>query len=478
METVLATLVANISGRVRRETRGGRSYMVAPATLLVSGVLAGSEGPIYYPQEEVDRNPDIWNHVPIVVYHPTANGLAVSARDPDILDKSGIGFIYRAKSDKGKTTAEAWFDEDHTRRVDMRVYDALQNGNPIELSTGLFAVKDKANEGAQHSGTSYKFIARNYRADHLAVLPDQIGACSNADGCGILVNGDTRSLWQKLGESLGILAPVLPAPVPSTLPVIPAAAPTISPATAPTPAAATTNNTAPGSTDGQTVGADVNKTQLVDWMIANCSCWQSQGDREVLNALSESKLQQMKTVAERSQRAEQVAAAARKGFGLADDAGADLVVNATEGMTPDVLKRVREQVAAEKKDKEKVTSNVADNVSRLIPEEREDLDFARQEKNRQKEGIIGRLVANVSDDAERVRKITLLRNKSLGQLQELLDFMPPPPAGPSGNGSGPQPLYTGAAAPATNGARSQADLDDYLPVPIMNWADEAKLLTK
>jgi hypothetical protein len=120
METVLATLVANISGRVRRETRGGRSYMVAPATLLVSGVLAGSEGPIYYPQEEVDRNPDIWNHVPIVVYHPTANGLAVSARDPDILDKSGIGFIYRAKSDKGKTTAEAWFDEDHTRRVDMR----------------------------------------------------------------------------------------------------------------------------------------------------------------------------------------------------------------------------------------------------------------------------------------------------------------------------------------------------------------------
>lgn len=68
--------------------------------------------------------------------------------------------------------------------------DALEAGRPMELSTGLFTQNEPAPAGATFNGRPYDYVARNYRPDHLAVLPDQIGACSLADGCGVLAQVD------------------------------------------------------------------------------------------------------------------------------------------------------------------------------------------------------------------------------------------------------------------------------------------------
>ena len=48
----METVVANFSGKARRETWDGREYLVAPATLIVPGVLNGSQGPLFYPPDE------------------------------------------------------------------------------------------------------------------------------------------------------------------------------------------------------------------------------------------------------------------------------------------------------------------------------------------------------------------------------------------------------------------------------------------
>lgn len=181
-------LVANLVGKSYRKVVNGREYIVAPMTLIVPGVLPGSDGPLYYSVEEVTKDPSVWNHVPIVVNHPTANGKPVSARDPVILEKYGIGYVYRTTA-KGKLKAEGWFDVEHTKRVDARVYNALEAGTLIELSTGLFLDKVPAPAGSVDSkGRAYSYITTNYRPDHLAVLPDQVGACSIQDGCGVFVN--------------------------------------------------------------------------------------------------------------------------------------------------------------------------------------------------------------------------------------------------------------------------------------------------
>ena len=47
---------------------------------------------------------------------------------------------------------------------------------------------EKEPSKGNYMGKSYTYIAKNYRPDHLAVLPDNSGACSISDGCGVLVN--------------------------------------------------------------------------------------------------------------------------------------------------------------------------------------------------------------------------------------------------------------------------------------------------
>jgi hypothetical protein len=220
----LETLTANLAGKPRQEDWNGRQYLVVPLTMLVPGVLQGSKGPLLYPAEEVRKSPDDWNHIPIVVYHPMKDGKPVSARSPSILSKYGVGFVFHSRTDsKGVLKGEGWLDVEATRRVDRSVLDSVQLGKPIELSTGLFVDDEPAPEGAifnDHRGTrKYVGIARNYKPDHLAILPSGKGACSLADGCGVLINRAIRSsrlarsqsmpdklkAWQKIGEALGLV---------------------------------------------------------------------------------------------------------------------------------------------------------------------------------------------------------------------------------------------------------------------------------
>lgn len=196
-------IVSNVVPQTRRERLHGRDYLVAPLSLIVPGVLNGSQGPLYYPPEEVSRDPFAWNHIPLVVNHPTRNGQPVSARSPEVLEKQGVGFVFKAAFN-GKLTAEGWFDVEATRRVDNRVLVSLEKGQPMELSTGLGTENVPAANDANHNGKLYTHIARNYRPDHLAILPDGKGACSLEDGCGVLVNEDAESLLSELADLIGV----------------------------------------------------------------------------------------------------------------------------------------------------------------------------------------------------------------------------------------------------------------------------------
>lgn len=196
ISALLQRLVVNFSGRVRRAKHQGRDYLVAPMVLINPGVLNGSKGALLYPPDEVAKNPRQWNGVPIVVYHPHRLGQPVSASAPGVLDSQGIGEVRNATSN-GKLRAEGWFDAEKTRRVNPSVYNRLLKNEPIELSTGLYT--DNEEQSGTFNGRQYEAIARNYRPDHLAILPDQVGACSVKDGCGVLVNKENRmSIQDKL----------------------------------------------------------------------------------------------------------------------------------------------------------------------------------------------------------------------------------------------------------------------------------------
>lgn len=197
----LQRLTFNFSGKVRRVKYRGRDYLVAPMVLINPGVLNGSKGPLFYPPEVVSKNPRRWNGIPIVVYHPHRLGQPVSATEPGVLDLQGVGVVRNATSN-GKLKAEGWFDALKTQKVNPSVYQKLLKHEPIELSTGLFT-ENVDGEGT-FNGQQYVATVREYAPDHLAVLPDQVGACSISDGCGVVVNQESSmSLQDKLASLLG-----------------------------------------------------------------------------------------------------------------------------------------------------------------------------------------------------------------------------------------------------------------------------------
>lgn len=176
-------IVTNRIGVVRQEMMQGEQYLVAPMVMLTEGVHNGSNGPLFYPGEELAKEPDSWNHVPIVVYHPEKDGQGVSARQPEVLNERAVGIVLNSRYD-GKLRSEAWLSMKRLAAVDIRVLQAVQNNQLMEVSTGVFTTNDGT--PGQWNGEAYNAIARNYRPDHLAILPDQKGACSIADGAGLL----------------------------------------------------------------------------------------------------------------------------------------------------------------------------------------------------------------------------------------------------------------------------------------------------
>lgn len=194
---LLQRLTNNLTGKVRKEKLQGRDYLVVPMVMLTEGVHNGSNGPLYYPSDELTKTPVVWNHKPIVVYHPESNGQGISACAPEVLEKQSVGIVLntRAVRDRkgkrlAKLRAEAWLDEARIDEVDPRIREHLNANKVMEVSTGVFT--DNVGPEGEWNGEKYVAVARNYRPDHLALLPDKVGACSVAKGAGLLQLNEQR----------------------------------------------------------------------------------------------------------------------------------------------------------------------------------------------------------------------------------------------------------------------------------------------
>jgi len=182
MPRIIQNISAKLSASVREETLGGRDYIVAPLVLAVEGVMNGSAGRILYPGSELSRAPQAWDHKPIIVYHP--NG--TTANTPDELNAKSVGILLNTHYADGKLKAEAWLEKERLAIVDTRVMVAIDASVPMEVSTGVYTENEQT--AGEFNGDSYDAIARNLVPDHLAILPDQIGACSVLAGAGLLMN--------------------------------------------------------------------------------------------------------------------------------------------------------------------------------------------------------------------------------------------------------------------------------------------------
>jgi hypothetical protein len=179
-------LTFNFSGAVRTETFNGRKFTVAKGTLIVPGVLNGSSGALYYDAKDVEKSADRWNGMPITYNHiRNDQGEYVYARkNPKLLAKYQLGTVYNTEFVNNKLDTELWFDDELTNRIDPRLLPKIRAGKKQELSTGLGTTNTPTANG-NFNGTPYTHRASDYNPDHVAILTNEVGACSVRDGCGV-----------------------------------------------------------------------------------------------------------------------------------------------------------------------------------------------------------------------------------------------------------------------------------------------------
>jgi hypothetical protein len=492
-------LIANIAGKTRREKLHGREHIVAPLSMIVPGVLNGSNGPILYTAEENRKSVDSWNGMPITVYHPKK---PVSARSPEILNSQGVGVVLKSRIDNGVLKAEGWFDIETTSRIDKRVLDLLLNGDKIELSTGLGMDEELAEEGATtNNGQSYQSIARNYRPDHLAVLPDQIGACSVKAGCGVCnkqeesgkeetsfhltsnevsheeINGalhgqlkskfkqDEPSAWitdvfdnhivyrqgedlfklgySKSGESV-TLSDEAPVKVQRKTSFV----------------------TVSNSKEEEKVKPTFNKETVVTALITNCECW-TEADKETLNSMSENQLTRIATNAAQQMAEKKLLATIKDGSTIEVD-GKKLAFNSESSQFEEVQNTKEEEG---KKDEEKTMNNAGQGLAdqpqtaeqwfaAAPPEVQNTLKFAQQIQQKHKADLVSKIVDN-ADATQRDSLTPVYNAMSVEQLEVIANSLPK-------KTEAPRQTYLGAApAPIQNA--QQKSVSEPLAIPTIDW---------
>lgn len=179
-------VVTNLQGPTRRQMFMGREHIAVPAVLVRSQVLSNNLGRTYLPPEDITPEwAETANGAPAVSDHPS-----ISARNRDVLNTMGIGFLFDVEARDGALHAEVLLDPARAGDVpDLRAILAkLEKGEPVEVSTG-FPVAIDEKPGAVN-GEEYDLVIHPAGFDHLAVFAEKIGACSVGDGCGLAQNHD------------------------------------------------------------------------------------------------------------------------------------------------------------------------------------------------------------------------------------------------------------------------------------------------
>jgi uncharacterized protein DUF2213 len=165
----------------RRTKWNGRDMMIVPVVMARGNVVMNGS---LFPEEEM--LPETWDGVPVTVGHPSDGDGFVSANQPDVLSDWAVGRIFHATVEAGKLKAEAWIDVEDAERVAPGLIESIESGEPMDVSTGYFSTPEKAS--GEIDGKIYEDIDRAVRPNHLALLPNEEGACNWADGCGVRAN--------------------------------------------------------------------------------------------------------------------------------------------------------------------------------------------------------------------------------------------------------------------------------------------------
>ncbi len=170
------------SSHRRTEYLNGKKHTVIPATMLIANeVFHGNQGGWFYPAGAIARSLTAWNGKPVTCPgHPVdedGNFVSIGATT-EIFNKFAVGTIFNASFNNDTLKADLWLENSKCKDI----FKILEQGHSLDVSTGMFS-EDVLSLGGGGGGAQGS--VRTILPDHLALLPNAVGACSWEDGCGI-----------------------------------------------------------------------------------------------------------------------------------------------------------------------------------------------------------------------------------------------------------------------------------------------------
>lgn len=182
---------------VRKEKRNGRDVIIVPSATLPDDVVMNG---IMYPADEIEASYKGLERTPAPLGHPTINGQFVSARDPEGINLGWIGaWNENVRRENGRVFLDKVIDVEFASRSDggKAVLSAIEKGEPVHTSTGLYAMMEEAN-----GDVAYNRIARGIEFDHDAILIGEEGAATPEQGVGMMVNAKGEQI-EVINSALG-----------------------------------------------------------------------------------------------------------------------------------------------------------------------------------------------------------------------------------------------------------------------------------
>lgn len=176
----------------------GQRHLKVPVVMAINDVVMNNT---LLPHTEYCA--EAWNGVPLTVAHPKKDGVFVSASlDDAIKAKFCVGEVKNVTIQNGKLKGFAYVNEALATKAHADLVPRLLSGKPLDVSTGFFA--DIKVQNGYSRGKPFAGVYTNVRPNHLALLPDEPGACSWSDGCGVRANHKVPSM--NISEALGVVA--------------------------------------------------------------------------------------------------------------------------------------------------------------------------------------------------------------------------------------------------------------------------------
>ncbi len=188
------SFAVNASNISTKTIDGDEHYVIRGVVPVVDDVVMNGG---LYPAEEINSSYGSIEGKLTPLPHPKVDGKFVSANDARALNKFHVGAWAQNVTKSGdKVVMDVYVNKrvaDQSpdgKRLIARLDDMIAGNSvePIHVSTGLLL--NKENSKGESKGKKYSWIARNMRFDHVAILLDEPGAATPAEGVGIFVNAD------------------------------------------------------------------------------------------------------------------------------------------------------------------------------------------------------------------------------------------------------------------------------------------------